>query len=129
MAFLYPRDVIHLQMEDLAVLTVADGKDVMTVPCDMEIFYIRATIQVTGTTSGNNDYVLEAAGTDLWTIGTGVGRIAYNASVRYQEFTRDSMSTTKIKAGQALKLNINAVAGAGSPAGLVVHIFGYPLND
>lgn len=129
MAFLYPRDVMEITLEDLATLTVADGKDVMTVPCDMEIFYVRATLKATGTTSGATDFVLEAAGTDIWTVATGVGRIAYDASVRYLQMTRDNLTTTKLKAGQALKLNINAIPGGSDSAGLIVHVIGYPLND
>lgn len=134
MAFLNPKFAVDLVMEDGAVITVADGKDVRTVPFNCEIFRVRVVLGSTGTTSGNNDVVLAytapgASAVDLWTVGTGVGRIAYDASVPYLEFTRDNLAVTKLQAGGTLSLNVDAVAGGSPGAPLVLVLTVYPTDD
>lgn len=135
MAFLNPKMAVDLVLEDGAVITVADDKDVRTVPFNCEIVYARVVLGSTGTTSGNNDVVVEytppggSAG-DLWTVGAGVGRIAYDASAPYLEMDRDDLDVTKLRAGGSLALNVDAVAGGGSPgAPCVVILTVYPTDD
>lgn len=134
MAFLNPKFAVDLVMEDGAVITVADGKDIRTVPFNCEIFRVRMILGSNGTTSGNNDATVTytapgASAVDLWTLGTGVGRIAYDATPRYLEFTRDNLAVTKLQAGGTLSLNVDAVAGGSPGAPLVMILTVYPTDD
>jgi hypothetical protein len=138
MAFLYPSRAIPLTLRELAQITVADDKDVMVVPFDMEVITVHCYLGNTGTTSGNNDFVVEytiptgstvTTSGDIWTIGAGVGRIAYNASAKYLAMDRDDLSKTYFEAGGTLGLNVNVVAGGGTPGYLEVILWVVPVND
>ena len=134
MTLLYPAQVTQLTLAELATLTVADGKDVVHVPCDLKLFRVRMYVGTTGTGSGNVDATvyytkpsdgITATG-DLWTVASGVGRIAYNASAKYLEWDADSLLITNIEAGGTLSLNVDTISTA--PANLVIHLLGIPIN-
>jgi hypothetical protein len=125
------------------VITVADDWDQQTIDFDCIIWRVSANLGCIGTTSGNNDFVVEKNGaTDLWTVASGCGRIAYNASAKYLEWDWENANMTgyasgqlyppsgcRISAGDYLRLNVNAVAGAGNPAGLKVTLWVKPVVD
>jgi len=135
MAYLNPLEVIQLTLSELTTLSTGDGKDVITVPCDMEIYSVHMKLGTTGGTSGNTDvtvyYTAPSGGStssgDLWTVGTGVGRIAYNASNKYLNFTRDSMNITFIERGGTLSLNVDGIPGIAS-TDLTITITGAPIK-
>lgn len=120
---LYFDKLIPVVLKADGTLTVADDKDVVTMPFTGRLVHVDANVSSTGTTSGNNDFVLEDDGTDLWTVAAGVGRIAYNASVNYQAIPLASLDNGSggpvVAAGSLLALNVDAVAG-GTPANLKV---------
>jgi len=136
MTFLNPAYAVPIRLSELAAtLTAADTKDHMTLNFDCEIFRVHAKIGNTGTTSGETDFVLNytpptggvtVAG-DLWTVAAGVGRIDYDAAVKYLEFDRDDCDITYLEAGGTLDLDIDAVPG-GSPVDLEVTLWVYPTN-
>lgn len=136
MASLNVAHAVPITLTELATITVADGKDVLTIPFDCEISRVHMKLGDTGTTSGNNDVVVAytkptggiSTSGDLWTIGAGVGRIAYNASNKYLGWTRDSCAYTYLEAGGSLSLDVNVVAGGGTPGMLEVTLWVYPLN-
>jgi len=130
----YPNRTIPIILTELAVITAADGKDLVTIPFSCTIFDVHMKVGTTGSSSGNNDvtvyYTAPTGGVtssgDLWTVASGVGRIAYNASVKYLRWAAASCAITKLEAGGTLSLNVDAVAGAGSPADLTVILNVYP---
>lgn len=135
MAFLHGKSAIPVRLQELAVITAADGKDVLTVPFDGYIERVHMYVGTTGATSGNNDatvYYTKPTGGysttgDLWTVASGIGRIAYNGT-KYLEWDRDSCALYFVERGGTLSLNVDAVAAAGSPADLVVTLFIQPLD-
>jgi len=135
MAYLKPLEVIQLTLSELTTLGTGDGKDVITVPCDMEIYSVHMKLGTIGDTSGNTGvtvyYTAPSGGStssgDLWTVGTGVGRIAYNASSKYLDFTRDNMNITFIERGGTLSLNIDSVPNTAS-TDLIITITGAPIK-
>jgi hypothetical protein len=136
MPFLNPSKAVVLTLTEMATLSVADGKDVVVVPCDMELYRVHMKLGTTGGTSGNTDvtvyYTAPSGGStssgDLWTVGTGVGRIAYNASNKYLNWTRDNLAVTRIEAGGTLSLNVDSVPSTASSY-LTVDIVGVPQGD
>jgi len=136
MPYLEPREVIQLTLSELTTLSAGNGKDVITVPCDMEIYSVHMKLGTTGGTSGNTDvtvyYTAPSGGStssgNLWTVGTGVGRIAYNAANKYLDFTRDNMNVTFIERGGTLSLNVIAVPGTAS-TNLTITITGAPIKS
>lgn len=135
--------LIPIVLERQGALSAADDFDQVTVDFNCIIWRVSANISDTGSTSGNNDFVVEKNGaTDLWTVGTGIGRFAYNASAKYLEWDWENAGMTGyasgqlyppsgciIDAGDYLRLNVDAVAGAGSPAGLKVTLWVKPVVD
>ena len=124
-------------------ITVADDWDQQTIDFNCIIWRVSYTLSNTGTTSGNNDVVVEKNGdTDLWTVAAGCGRIAYNASAKYLEWDWENANMTgyasgqmfppsgcHINAGDYLRLNVNAVAGGGTPGGAKVTLWVKPVVD
>jgi len=133
--FLNPAYAVPIRLSELAAtLTAADTKDHMTLNFDCEIFRIHVKMGNTGSTPGNNDFVLNytpptggvtTAG-DLWTVAAGVGRIAFDGA-KYLEFDRDDCDITYLEAGGTLDLDVDAVP-AGTPVDLEVTLWVYPTN-
>jgi hypothetical protein len=135
MSYLQPLEVIQLTLSELTTLSAGNGKDVITVPCDMEIYSVHMKLGTTGGTSGNTDvtvyYTAPSGGSTssgaLWTVGAGVGRIAHNATNKYLDFTRASMDITFIERGGTLSLNVINVPGTAS-TNLTITITGAPIK-
>ena len=135
MAYLKPSEVIQLTLAELATLSNTTNLDVISVPCDMEIYSVHMKLGTTGGSSGNTDatvyYTAPSGGStssgNLWTVGTGVGRIAYNASSKYLDFTRDNMNITFIERGGTLSLNVSSIPGTAS-TNLIITITGAPIK-
>lgn len=134
---------VPVVLKALGVISAADGWDQFTMPFDGIIHQVQMSIGVTGSSSGNNDAVVErtrsGSAADIWTVGSGIGRIAYDASAKFLEWDWENTGWTGYSAtqifppsgaivqkGDALKLNVNAAAGSGSPADLVVTLWVVP---
>lgn len=136
MAFLYPQHLIPITLSELAVITAADGKDVRTVPFDAKVFLVHMKLGTIGSGSGNNDAVVAytkptggiSTSGDLWTVASGVGRIAFDAAAKYLSWDVDSLDYSIIERGGTLSLDVDAVAAAGSPADLEITLWVAPLN-
>lgn len=136
MAFHKPSRITSLVLSYITTLATGNGVDVIVVPCDMDIFYVHMTLGTTGGTSGNTDVVVNytapsggaTTSGNLWTVGTGVGRIPYNATSRFLTWDRDSMAITRIEAGGTLSLNISSVPTTAS-SNLVITLYGYPTDQ
>lgn len=122
---------------EMATLSVADGKALQTIPFVCQILGAFMSVGSTGGTSGNTDVVLEytapsdaalSSSGDLWTVGSGVGRIAYNASTKYIEWSSSSFNKVYLEAGGTLKLNVDAIPSTASN-NLLVILWVHPVND
>lgn len=130
-----PTRLIPITLTEMATLTTADGKDVVTVPFDAEIFRVHMKLGNTGTTSGNVNvtvyYTKPTGGVsttgDLWTVATGIGRIAYNASAKYVAWDRDDLAYTLIEAGGTLSLNVDGIST--TPNNLEITLWVFPENE
>ena len=151
LAYKSPRDVKTIVLTELLgtqrALSVADGKQVIIVPCNLDVFQVDMYLGNTGNVGLNNDVTvwytppadahtvagLDAAA-DLWIVagqlGTfgQVGRIPGAAALQYAEWNRAHLARSRIRVGGTLSLNVDAVA-AGTPGNLVVQLFCYPLDD
>ena len=119
MAFLWPNGPIStLVLRVGGLLTVADDLDVLICPITGTIVAVHCTVTTTGASSANNDFVVErtrsGTSTDMWTPASGVGRIAYDASVKYLDFDYDDLDETDIRASDLLNLNGNVIAGTAA---------------
>jgi len=128
MAFLYPRDAVQITMQELATLSAADGKDVMTAPFNFKIIYVRMTLGDNGSVSDSTDVVIEAGGTDLWTVSATVGQLAHDSAANYLEWDIDDLDVTEVAAGTTLKLNVDVVPGTPG-SNLVVTMYVGPTDN
>jgi hypothetical protein len=146
MAILGTKALIPVRQAVLGTLGAADGLDADTIQFDGYIWRVKMTLGANGSSSGSTDIVIErtsAAGVtaDLWTIGTGIGRMAHDSSALYLEWDWQHSGWTgysatqlvpptgaRVKKGDLLKLNIDAVPGSAS-ADLTVTLWIYPTAD
>jgi len=132
---LYSKVNFPLRLEFITTTATGDGKEVIYVPFNCTIHSVQMTLATTGASSGNTDvtvyYTKPTGGVsttgDLWTVATGVGRIAYNGT-QYLRWLAASCAYTKLEAGGTLSLNIDAVAGTEG-TNLAVTIWVYPVDD
>ena len=147
MAITGVNQLIPVTLVDLGTITVADGQDGVTMQFDGIIWRVSSNVGVNGTTSGNTDFVIErtpAGGSagDLWTIGAGIGRIAHDSDELYLEWDWENSgwegysatqiyppTGTRLKKGDLLELNVNAIPGGSDSADLKVTLWVYPLAD
>lgn len=122
------KSAVPISLFALGTQTVADDKMHVTVPFNCTIKSVVFYAGTTGTTSGNNDVTVTDDTTDIWTVSATVGRIAYNGT-QYLQWDRDSNTNNDIAAGSVLSLNVDAVAGAGSPGDYVVTLWVVPTDN
>ena len=115
--------VIFIQVP--GTLSTGDGKAKVVAPCNFEIEEIQWGLGNTGGTSGNTDMVLSIGTQDFWTVAAGLGRIAYNATDKYQVIDRSSINSAarSVNEGDVIEVDIDAVPGSAS-ADLWVTIYG-----
>lgn len=139
--------LVPISLEAQYTLSVADGWDYLTMPFSGVIWRAVMTVGYLGTTSGNIDCVVErttaaAVTTDLWTVASDIGRIAYDAAAKYLEWDWENDGWTgyasgqvyppsgcRLNKGDTIKLNINAVDGGGVASGLKVVLWVRPFAD
>jgi len=103
-----PAGVTIVNLEKLGTISAADGLDYFVVPYKGEIVHAQMSLSSTGGTSGTNTAELNLNGVAQFT-----GSIDWNASVKYKDL---GVRAIKVKKGDILHLDINAVATSGSPA-------------
>lgn len=147
MAHLGANFLVPITLVAGGTLTAADGKDLHTMEFSGILWKVDMVLGATGSSSGNTDVVVErtpsggSAG-DLWTVGSGIGRIAYNASAKYLTWDWENAGWAGYSAsqiypptgcnlakGDALKLNVDAIPGGSDSANLVVRLWVKPTVD
>jgi hypothetical protein len=139
--------LIPISLEAQYTLSVADGWDYLTMPFSAVIWRVTMAVGYQGTTSGNIDCVVErtdtaSTTTDLWTIAATCGRIAYDATYKYLEWTWENANWTgysssqiyppsgcRLNKGDTIKLNINAIDGGAVASGLKLTLWVRPFAD
>lgn len=116
---LYPNLQVPIHLSMNTTTATGDGADVVTVPFNCNVFAVHMKMGANGSGSGQTDvtvyYTKPTGGVsttgDLWTVASGVGRMAHDSSALYLRWAAASCALTKLEKGGTLSLNVDAVAG------------------